>query len=57
MTRRSRVYLGGIALAAIVTIITTGCTDNAKSANPADPPSASGTDLTGVVFSVHRDPG
>lgn len=57
MTRRSRVHLGGIALAAIVTMIATGCTDNAKSANPADPPSASGTDLTGVVFSVHRDPG
>ena len=57
MIQRSRVHFGGIGLAAILTIITTGCADNDNAANPAGLPSASDTDLTGVVLSVHRDPG
>ncbi len=57
MTRRSRVHLGGIALAAMVTLTVAGCADGDSSANPTDTQSASDTNLTGVEFNVHRDPG
>jgi len=57
MTRRSRVHLGGIALATIVTILTGGCADQDNAAKPTDPPSAGAADLTGVVVDVRRDPG
>jgi hypothetical protein len=60
MTRRSRGHLGGIALAALVTLTVAGCADGDTTTNPADPagpPAAGDATLTGVVFDVHRDPG
>jgi hypothetical protein len=57
VTRRSRAHLGGIALAALVTIAGAGCADGDATANPTDPPAANDATLTGVVFDVHRDPG
>lgn len=57
MTRRSRAHLGGIALAALVTLTTAGCADGDTTTDPAGPPAAGDATLTGVVFDVHRDPG
>lgn len=60
MTRRSRRHLGGIALAAMVTLTAAACADGDTTTNPADPPGspvAVDATLSGVVFDVHRDPG
>jgi hypothetical protein len=59
MTRRSRLHLGVIALAALATLTAAGCADGdvATTASPADAPVAGDTALSGVVFDVHRDPG
>ena len=57
MTRRSRAHLGGIALAALVTLTTAGCADGDTTTDPAGPPAAGDATLTGVVFDVHRAPG
>jgi hypothetical protein len=62
MTRRSRRHLGGIALAALVTLTAAACADGdvATTASPADTPGspvAADATLSGVVFDVHRDPG
>jgi hypothetical protein len=59
MTRRSRGHLGGIALAAFVTLTAAACADG-DTTNPADTPGslvAADATLSGVVFDVHRDPG
>jgi hypothetical protein len=61
VTRCSRGHLGGIALAAIVTLTAAACADgDTTTTNPADTPGspvAADATLSGVVFDVHRDPG
>jgi hypothetical protein len=60
MTRRSCGHLGGIALAAFVTLTAAACADGDTTTSPADPPGspvAVGATLSGIVFDVHRDPG